>query len=148
MDIAAAKLVLVILLAIAISGCGDSSHSENSPPTVAVVGAGAAGLASARRLADAGFRVVVLEARDRIRDRTWSYDFGGGTTIDLGASWIHGTQPEFEQLVAELELETVNTDFTNMLVHDSSGGTRQIDGATVADLEARFGASILVAALN
>ncbi len=148
MDSAYAKLVLVILLAIGISGCGNSSHSENGPPTVAVVGAGAAGLASARRLADAGFPVVVLEARDRIGGRTWSYDFGGGTTIDLGASWIHGTQPEFEQLVAELELETVNTDFTNMLVHDSSGGTRQIDGETVADLEARFGASILVAALN
>jgi monoamine oxidase len=130
------------------SGCGDSSDPENSSPTVAVVGAGAAGLASARRLADAGFRVVVLEARDRIGGRTWSYDFGGGTTIDLGASWIHGTQPEFERLVAELELETVNTDFTNMLVHDSSGGTRQIDRETMADLTARFGASILVAALN
>jgi monoamine oxidase len=148
MDCAYAKLVLVILLAIGISGCGDSSHSENHTATVAVVGAGAAGLASARRLADAGFRVVVLEARDRIGGRTWSYDFGGGTTIDLGASWIHGTQPEFEQMVAELELETVNTDFTNMLVHDSSGGTRQIDGATVADLEVRFGVNILAAAYN
>ena len=148
MDSAYAKLVLVILLAIGMSGCGDSSHSENGPPTVAVVGAGAAGLASARRLADAGFRVVVLEARDRIGGRTWSYDFGGGTTIDLGASWIHGTQPEFEQLVTELELETVNTNFTNMLVHDTSGGTRQIDGDTVADLQARFGVNILGAALN
>jgi phytoene dehydrogenase-like protein len=139
MDSAYAKLVLVILLASGISACGDSSHSENHTATVAVVGAGAAGLASARRLADAGFRVVVLEARDRIGGRTWSYDFGGGTTIDLGASWIHGTQPEFEQLVTELGLDTVNTDFTNMLVHDSSGGTRQIDGATVADLQSASG---------
>src|SRR6478672_9014801 len=98
MESAYAKLVLVMLLAIGIGGCGSSSHSENRLPTVAVVGAGAAGLARARRLADSGFRVVVLEARDRIGGRTWSYDFGGGTTIDLGASWIHGTQPEFEQL--------------------------------------------------
>jgi hypothetical protein len=67
---------------------------------------------------------------------------------DLGASWIHGTHPAFERLVSQLRLQTVNTDFTNMLVHDSSGGTRQIDDATVADLEARFGASILVAALE
>jgi len=75
MESAYAKLVLVMLLAIGMSGCGSSSHSENRLPTVAIVGAGAAGLASARRLADAGFRVVVLEARDRIGGRTWSYDF-------------------------------------------------------------------------
>lgn len=146
-DIKYAGTVLLMLLAAGPSGCGDSADPGESLPSVAVVGAGAAGLASARRLADAGFRVVVLEARDRIGGRTWSYDFGGGTTIDLGASWIHGTHPEFERVVAQLGLETVNTDFTNMLVHDSSGGTRQIDDATVADLEARFGASIIVAAL-
>ena len=143
-----AKLGLVILLAIGVSGCGESTDSEDYRSTVAVVGAGAAGLASARRLADAGFPVVVLEARDRIGGRTWSYDFGGGTTIDLGASWIHGTQPELERLVAELELATVNTDFTNMLVHDSSGGTRQIDRETVTDLQIRFGLNILAAAFS
>jgi monoamine oxidase len=143
-----AKLVLVILLAIGVSGCGESTDSEGDRSTVVVVGAGAAGLASARRLTDAGVPVVVLEARDRIGGRTWSYDFGGGTTIDLGASWIHGTQPVLEQLVAELDLQTVNTDFTTMLVHDSSGGTRQIDSATVTDLEVRLGTSILVAALD
>lgn len=137
--------VLVLLLAIAIggvSGCGSSNDSADNRSTVVVVGAGAAGLASARRLKDAGVDVVVLEARDRIGGRTWSSDFGRGTTIDLGASWIHGTQPALEQLVAELDLQTVNTDFTNMLVHDSSGGTRQIDSDTVADLELRLGAAI------
>ena len=147
MDSAYARLVLAILLAIGVSGCGESNDSEDYRSTVAVVGAGAAGLAGARRLTDAGVHVVVLEARDRIGGRTWSYDFGG-TTIDLGASWIHGTQPELEQLAAELELQTVNTDFTNMLVHDTSGGTRQIDGETVADIEVRLGPSILFAALN
>src|SRR5262245_26317383 len=134
MDGARAKLILVTLL-IAIVGCGSSSDSGAERSTVVVVGAGAAGLASARRLTDAGVQVVVLEARNRVGGRTWSYDFGGGTTIDLGASWIHGTQPEFEQLVADLELQTVNTDFTNMLVHDTSGGTRQLDSATVNDLQ-------------
>lgn len=148
MDSAHAKLILVMLLAIGIGACGESSLSETDRSTVVVVGAGAAGLASARRLTDAGVQVVVLEARDRIGGRTWSYDFGGGTTIDLGASWIHGTQPEFEQLVTELELQTVNTDFTNMLVHDTSGGTRQIDAETVTDLEVRLGANILVAAYS
>ena len=143
-----AQRVLVVLLAIGAGACGSSTDSTDHRATVAVVGAGAAGLASARRLTDAGVDVVVLEARDRVGGRMWSYDFGRGTTIDLGASWIHGTQPALEQLVAELDLQTVNTDFTNMLVHDTSGGTRQLDGETVADLEARFGATIGPAAFR
>lgn len=54
-----------------------------------VVGAGVAGLTAARLLADAGRRVVVLEARDRIGGRVWT-DRADGLVTDLGASWIHG----------------------------------------------------------
>ncbi|MDY0909388.1 NAD(P)/FAD-dependent oxidoreductase [Microbacterium sp. CFBP9034] len=54
-----------------------------------VVGAGVAGLTAARLLADAGRRVVVLEARDRVGGRVWT-DRSGGRVTDLGASWIHG----------------------------------------------------------
>jgi monoamine oxidase len=56
---------------------------------VVVVGAGVAGLATARALALGGRRVVVLEARDRIGGRTWT-DSALGVPVDLGASWIHG----------------------------------------------------------
>lgn len=54
-----------------------------------VVGAGVAGLTAARLLSDAGQRVAVLEARDRIGGRLWT-DRGDGLVTDLGASWIHG----------------------------------------------------------
>ena len=60
------------------------------PGSALVVGAGAAGLAAATRLVEAGQDVVVLEARDRIGGRTWTSD-ALGPPIDLGASWIHGT---------------------------------------------------------
>ena len=40
-------------------------------------------------LTDAGRRVVVLEARDRIGGRVWT-DRADGLVTDLGASWIHG----------------------------------------------------------
>ncbi|MCX6503296.1 MAG: NAD(P)/FAD-dependent oxidoreductase [Microbacterium sp.] len=56
-----------------------------------VVGAGVAGLTAARLLADAGRRVVVLEARDRVGGRVWT-DRSDGHTTDLGASWIHGIE--------------------------------------------------------
>lgn len=54
-----------------------------------VVGAGVSGLTAARQLTNAGRRVVVLEARDRVGGRVWTHRSDGLTT-DLGASWIHG----------------------------------------------------------
>jgi len=54
-----------------------------------VIGAGVSGLTAARLLAQAGQRVVVLEARDRIGGRTWT-ERSDGFISDRGASWIHG----------------------------------------------------------
>jgi hypothetical protein len=62
---------------------------------VAVVGAGAAGLAAASELA-ASHRVVVVEARDRTGGRVWT-DRSLGYPVELGAGWIHG--PEDNPLV-------------------------------------------------
>lgn len=60
--------------------------------TVAVIGAGAAGLAAARRLRERGIDAVVLEARDRIGGRAHTVIAPDGTTpVELGAEFIHGT---------------------------------------------------------
>jgi monoamine oxidase len=55
---------------------------------VIVVGAGAAGIAAARKLHDAGKRVIVLEARTRIGGRAWTH-LAGGLPVDLGCGWLH-----------------------------------------------------------
>lgn len=56
---------------------------------VAIVGAGAAGIAAARKLAAAGRRVVILEAGDRIGGRCITDTTTFGMPFDLGAHWLH-----------------------------------------------------------
>src|SRR5262249_37008303 len=54
---------------------------------VIVIGAGAAGVAAARRL-DGALSVVVLEARSRVGGRGWTLTHGG-LPLDLGCGWLH-----------------------------------------------------------
>lgn len=65
------------------------NHDDTVFDTV-IVGAGVAGLSAARLLAQAGRRIIVLEARDRIGGRVTTHRSANGVTTDLGASWIHG----------------------------------------------------------
>jgi UDP-galactopyranose mutase len=64
-------------------------------PDLIVVGAGAAGLSAAVKVARSGFSVHTVEARSRIggrmftlRDPVWQ------VPIELGAEFIHGLPPE------------------------------------------------------
>jgi monoamine oxidase len=56
---------------------------------VIVIGAGAAGLAAARRLATAPLSIRVLEARNRLGGRAWTLRDPAGLPIELGCGWLH-----------------------------------------------------------
>src|SRR6478609_10944405 len=57
---------------------------------VAVIGAGAAGLAAARTLQTRkDLSVLVLEARDRIGGRTYTTTPAPDVQFDVGAGWLH-----------------------------------------------------------
>jgi monoamine oxidase len=58
---------------------------------IIVVGAGLSGLTAARELAARGADITVLEARDRIGGRIWTSRLWPDLPMDMGASWIHGT---------------------------------------------------------
>lgn len=68
---------------------GPGRHGDRRLPRVLVLGAGMAGLVTARILHDTGFPVQVLEARNRLGGRIWTVQ-DLGVPLDLGASWIHG----------------------------------------------------------
>ncbi|MDT5239215.1 MAG: monoamine oxidase, partial [Mycobacterium sp.] len=75
---------------------------------VVVVGAGFAGLSTARALTRLGHDVVVLEGRDRVGGRSYTTTIAG-VPVDLGATFVGPTQDEVLKLAAELGCETVPT---------------------------------------
>lgn len=77
-----------------------------SQTDVIVIGAGLAGLAAARRLAQAGKNVLVLEARDRVGGRTCTVCAADGTPVDVGGQWVGPTQNRVLGLLDELGIET------------------------------------------
>ncbi|MDB5438870.1 MAG: hypothetical protein JWM33_1297 [Caulobacteraceae bacterium] len=55
---------------------------------IAIVGAGAAGLAAATSLKNSGLSHVVLEARSRPGGRAWTLQ-GNNLCLDMGCGWLH-----------------------------------------------------------
>ena len=58
---------------------------------VAIVGAGAAGIAAARLLRESGRSVILLEAADRAGGRGHTVELGG-IPLDLGCGWLHSAE--------------------------------------------------------
>ena len=54
-----------------------------------IIGAGAAGLGAARRLAAAGLAVRIVEARRRVGGRAWTAHDPSGHPMELGCAWLH-----------------------------------------------------------
>ena len=77
----------------------------SEPLDVLVLGAGAAGLLAAHRLAAAGLSVRVLEARDRVGGRLFTrHDARLPVAVELGAEFVQGLPPVTFDLVAQARL--------------------------------------------
>jgi len=106
---------------------------------VAVIGAGAAGIAAGRRLAEAaGVSVLVLEARARAGGRTWTVE-KNGLPLDLGGEWLHSADRNVLAPLAEehgFELYHRRPDWTTRL--RNSGATLAEEQEWIADREAHY----------
>ena len=84
-----------------------------------VIGAGMAGLTAARALAEAGLKVLVIEAQDRIGGRIWTQHIGD-EAIELGAEFVHGRPPELWALIDEAGIETYERDGAQVCFEDGA----------------------------
>jgi monoamine oxidase len=78
---------------------------------VAIIGAGLSGLIAARELVQAGLKVILVEATNRVggRIRTHQGSVEGGdagAVLEYGATWIGPGQHNMYRLCQELGLET------------------------------------------
>ncbi len=95
---------------------------------VAVVGAGAAGVGAARRLAGEALSVLVLEARDRAGGRAHTLVGRSGTGIDLGCGWLHSADQNSWVALAEAEGLTID--------RSRPSWERRLTGVNLSDAEA------------
>jgi len=96
-----------------------------------VIGAGLAGLQTARSLQQAGAAVVVLEARDRVGGRTHSHRVHG-RTVDLGAQWLGAGQKRVERLAKELGVATFPQVHEGRKVVELGGSRKTYEGTIPA----------------
>jgi monoamine oxidase len=113
----------------AVAGAAPARPASRRHETeIAIVGAGLAGLAAARKLAAAGRKLLVVEARDRVGGRTLNHAVTApgaraGTIVEVGGQWVGPTQDRVLALIRELGLSTFKTYNRGKLV-DLRGGER------------------------
>jgi monoamine oxidase len=77
---------------------------------VAIIGAGAAGIAAAHGLKNSGLSMIVLEARDRAGGRGHTIMPAPGIAFDLGCGWLHSAdRNRFVGIAEQLNFEIDKT---------------------------------------
>jgi monoamine oxidase len=97
-------------------------NSLSNQEDVIVIGAGIAGIESARFLQSQGYSVLVLEARDRIGGRVLTNNSLDNIPLDLGASWVHGVRNNpVTALIRQFQIKILQTDYNSFIQYNSNG---------------------------
>jgi monoamine oxidase len=78
-----------------------------------VIGGGAAGIAAARTMWDAGYDVLLVEASDRLGGRAHSVSIPGIGVVDHGCGWLHSAERNPWTEIAEVTGFTVDRSSAN-----------------------------------
>tara|TARA_B110000208_G_scaffold159314_1_gene193911 strand:- start:381 stop:1604 length:1224 start_codon:yes stop_codon:yes gene_type:complete len=88
--------LLFLIIVLSVMACNKDENSNTSENTgnefrgdVIIIGAGASGLAAAKKLEEKGISYQILEATDKVGGRIQKNENFADFPIDLGAEWIH-----------------------------------------------------------
>jgi monoamine oxidase len=80
--------------------------ASSSDREVVIIGGGAAGIAAARRIADARLDCLLVEARSRLGGRAWTVN--SECPIDLGCGWLHSADRNPWREAAEVQGRSID----------------------------------------
>lgn len=91
---------------------------KSRPKSVLIIGAGLAGLAAGMKLVESGIQVTILESRNRIGGRVFSFQpkNSNGQVIELGAEWVGNSHQRIIELCAQFDLKLDNNQFESDLI--------------------------------
>jgi monoamine oxidase len=80
--------------------------ASSSDTEIVIIGGGAAGIAAARRIADARLDCLLVEARSRLGGRAWTIN--SEFPIDLGCGWLHSADRNPWREAAEVQGRSID----------------------------------------
>jgi monoamine oxidase len=93
--------------------------SQRRQHSAVIIGAGFSGLAAAFKLKNAGWKVTVLEARDRIGGRVLSHKFKDTDLVcELGAEWVGESHERIKALCRDFNIPLQRHQFDDYLMRD------------------------------
>ncbi|AIE73534.1 FAD-dependent oxidoreductase [Synechocystis sp. CS-94] len=116
------QLMFVSYLLSTSCGKNNTPVTASDAPSILIIGAGLAGLAAAQSLMKQGYAVRVLEARNRLGGRTWTSNYWEDAPLDMGASWIQGTEDNpITKLAEKIATPLVMTSYDNAITYGVGG---------------------------
>jgi monoamine oxidase len=97
-----------------------SAFAQKSRKNCVIIGAGFSGLAAAYKLKNAGWNVTVLEARDRVGGRVFSYSMPENKTLvcELGAEWVGESHERLKALCRDFKIPLQKHQFDDYLLQN------------------------------
>jgi monoamine oxidase len=97
-----------------------STFGQKASKHCVVIGSGFAGLSAAHKLKSAGWKVTILEARDRIGGRVFSYSMPQNKSLvcELGAEWVGESHERLRALCGDFNIPLQKHQFDDYLLQN------------------------------
>ena len=112
------KLIGAASLGVAVSS--KNVFAQKRKKSCVIIGAGFSGLAAAYKLKNVGWNVTILEARDRIGGRVFSYSFPNNKNLicELGAEWVGESHERLKSLCKDFSISLQKHQFDDYLLQN------------------------------